>query len=131
MPSRPTSITVISWIIMVTSVFGLISSVVMMGNPMVTELMAKIPIPIAVQYGMRFGVLTFNFIFALFMLKGRNWARMLYVAVGAVCFAINLVTSPVKLMMLPGLILFAVVVFFLFRPRPNAFFGGSTNAQSG
>jgi len=56
------------------------------------------------------------------MLKGLNWGRLLYVVWTAAEFVINVVTSPMKIAMIPGFLLYLVVVFFLFRPKANQFF---------
>ena len=126
MNTRPTSVTVISWIILVTSALGLVATFVMINNPTTQELMAKTPLPLPVQYAMTFVGLSIGIVSGIFMLKGANWARMLYIGWGVLGLAIGLVTSPMKLMMLPGALFFAIIVFFLLRPRANAFFSGTT-----
>ena len=56
------------------------------------------------------------------MLKGYNWARYLYVIWSLIGFVIQIATSPVKVMLIPGFLIFLLVTFFLFRPNANAFF---------
>jgi hypothetical protein len=56
------------------------------------------------------------------MLQGQNWARLLYVVWSAVGFVIGIVTSPIKAAMIPGLVVFVVMAFFLFRPKANEYF---------
>lgn len=102
-----------------------------MNNPVAQELMAKSPIPVAVQYFMSFAGLLISIVAAIVMLRGANWGRMLYVIWGAIGFLISLFTSPAKLMLIPGILIYAIFVFFLFRPKASAYFTGSANAQSG
>ena len=55
MNSRPLSVTVIAWIIIVISAISLISSFFLINDPTVQELMAKSAMPVPVQYAMSFG----------------------------------------------------------------------------
>jgi len=56
------------------------------------------------------------------MLKRQNWARFLYVVWGAVGAVVGILTSPMKPLMIPGIIFFLVVTFFLIRPKANEYF---------
>ena len=38
---------------------------------------------------------------------------------------VTLATSPYKIAVIPGLVIYLIFVFFLFRPRANAFFAGA------
>jgi hypothetical protein len=131
MNKRPVSVTVIAWIILVSGALSLVTSAVMMKNPLTQELMAKSPIPVPVQYVMLFVGLLVSVISGIFMLKGANWARMLYIIWGAVGFLVSLLTSPIKLMLIPGFVVYAVFVFFLLRPKASAYFTGLPNAHTG
>src|SRR6266404_7912081 len=115
MSKRPTSVTVIAWIIIVTSVLSLVSVLftIAMNNPMARELMAKSPVPIPLQYLMSFLGLIIAITAGIFMLKGANWARMLYIGWGAFGLLFGLFTSPLKLMLIPGVVIYAIFVFFL------------------
>ncbi len=93
-----------------------------MNNPKAMELMSQSPLPLSVQYGMIYLGLAITLISGIGMLKGKNWARMLYVGWSIIGFTIGIATSPVKVMMIPGIIIFAILAFFLFRPKANAFF---------
>lgn len=122
MKTRPTSITVISWFLIVIGGISLILTTVMINNPEALALMEKNPIPIPLQYVMSYAGLLVMVISGIAMLKGKNWARLLYVIWSVVGFAIGIATSPMKAAMIPGLIVFLVVAFFLFRPKASAFF---------
>lgn len=122
MEKRPTSITVIAWILIVLGGISLISSTAMLNNPMAKELMAKNPIPLSIQYTMIYVRLLISIASGIGMLKRQNWARLLYVVWEAIGFLISLFTSPMKTALIPGLIVFIVIVIFLFRPGANQYF---------
>ena len=122
MGERPKSVTVIAWILIVTGAISVFTSLSSLNNPMVKELMSKSPLPISLQYAMMYIGLAVSVISGVGMLKGQNWARFLYVIWGAIGFLIGLVTSPMKAAMIPGLLFFAIIVFFLYRPASTQYF---------
>jgi hypothetical protein len=124
MKIRPTSVTVISWILIAMGGISLITTTMMLiiPNPRVQELMAQSPIPVPIQYVISYAGLAVMIISGLWMLKGQNWARLLYVIWSALGLVIGLATSPMKAMLIPGVLIYGVVVFFLFRPKANQFF---------
>jgi hypothetical protein len=124
MKQRPLSVSVIAWFLLITGVLGLLGSffVVTSQDPRLTEALAASAIPIPIQYGMLVGGTLVTVISGFGMLKGLNWARMLYVIWSALGIVIGLATSPQKLGMIPGSIVFLIVCFFLFRPKANEFF---------
>lgn len=122
MNQRPTSITVISWILIIIGGISLITTTAMINNPAVQELMAKSPLPIPVQHAISYFGLLITIVCGIAMLKGKNWARLLYVIWGVIGFVIGITTAAMKAAMIPGFVIFAVIVFFLFRPKATAFF---------
>lgn len=122
MNKRPTSISVIAWILIAMAGISLVATTAMINNPMAEEMMAKNPVPIPVQYAINYIALLITLISGIAMLKGKNWSRFLYVSWSFVGFAFSLATSPIKAPLIPGFILFVVIAFFLFRPKANAFF---------
>lgn len=133
---RPTSITVVAWILIIINVISLITSTISLSNlsnPMVKELLSRNPIPIPVQFVILYVGIFINLISGIAILKGQNWARLLYVIWNFVGFVIGILTSPMKLTLLPGFLFFLVVTFFLFRPAANKYFAGTKskiNVQS-
>ncbi|WP_300752890.1 hypothetical protein [Janthinobacterium sp.] len=122
MATRPTSVNIISWFIIVTSVLSLASGYYSHGNPLVQELMAKNPMPIALQYGLMYGGLILSLVAGIAMRRGHNWARLVYVGWSVIGLVIGLATSPMKSTLIPGAVLLAVIAYFLFRPNANAYF---------
>jgi hypothetical protein len=52
MMKRPTSVSVIAWILIVMSGISLVTSTMSLNNPLARELMAKSLLPIPLQYAM-------------------------------------------------------------------------------
>lgn len=119
---RPTSVTVIAWILIVMSGISMVSSTVSLNISMVRELMAKSPVPILLQFVMIYVGLLITIVSGIAMLKGQTWARLLYVGWSIIGFVVGVLTSPMKAAMIPGLVVFAVITFFLFRPKANEYF---------
>lgn len=132
MNTRPTSVTVIAWFLLIIGVISAVLTVAMIDNPIVIDLMKKSPLPVSLQYAIAIAGLLVMMVSGAAMLKGRNWARLLYVIWSALGLLIGLATSPVKASLFPGLVFLAIVTFFLFRPKANNFFSQtkpSDNAQ--
>lgn len=122
MRTRPPSITVVAWFLIVMGVISLAITSLMLNNPQVLELMRKNLLPIPVQYAMTYTGLAVILVSGVAMLKGHNWGRMLYVIWTSIGFVIGVAASPAKASMIPGLAVFLVIVYFLFRPSANAYF---------
>ena len=122
MKKRPTSITVIAWILIAMGGISLITSTFMINSPVARDLMSKSLIPIPIQYVMSYIGLLIMIVSGVAMLKGCNWARFLYVIWSIIGFVVGIATSPMKAAMIPSLVVFAVIAFFLFRPKASAFF---------
>jgi hypothetical protein len=129
---RPTSISVIGWYLILIPVISLIASTLSIGDPKVKALMERNPIPFEVQVAILYLGLSITILSGIGMLNGQNWARLLYVGWSAFGSAVGIATSPMKSAMIPGLVVFAVATFFLFRPEANAYFAtkeGAVGAQ--
>ena len=133
MRTRPTSITVIAWILILMGGISLVTTTLMinpvMNNPAIRELMSKSPVPVPVQYAMTYVALLVMLVSGVAMLKGQNWGRWLYVVGTALSFLIGIVTSPLKGAMIPGFVVFVMVTFFLFRPKANTYFSDRGSAH--
>ncbi|MCP3942848.1 MAG: hypothetical protein GY710_15365 [Desulfobacteraceae bacterium] len=122
MNQRPRSVTVICWILIIMGAISLVTCTMSLNNPMAKELMAKNVIPVNVQYIVMYVGLLIMVVSGVAMLKGQNWARLLYVGWGIISFAIGIVTSPMKVALIPGLLIFLIIIIFLFRPGANKYF---------
>ncbi len=130
MKKRPTSVTVIAWILLVINALSLLGSIMAINNPMAQEQMAKSPIPIPLQYVMLYLGLSISILCAIFMLRAANWARLLYIAWGAIGLLFGLLASPDKPILIPGILMYAIFVFFLLRPKASAYFTHSDNVPN-
>ena len=130
MKTRPASVTVVAWILIVMGVLSLITSTITINNPLARDLMSKSPIPVSVQFAMMYAGLLIMIVSGIAMFKGQNWARWLYVIWSVLGLVIGFATSPMKAAMIPGLILFLIIVFFLFRPMANAYFSAAESSDN-
>jgi len=122
MKTRPKSITFISWFLIITSVISIISTAFTYDTPEVVKIMELSPIPIILQYIMMVVGMTITISCSVLMLKAKSIGRIVYVGWTTLSLIIGLFMSPVPFMMLPGVLFFAVVTFFLFRPKANEYF---------
>lgn len=125
MVSRPISIAVISWLLIILgslSVLGYLSTALQQSDPQVQEALKASPLPVPVQFGIMVAGIAIQFACGYAMLGGKNWARLLYVAWNLVGIGTAFFTVPVKLLLVPGIAIFGVIVFFLYRPAANVFF---------
>ena len=122
MNERPTSITAVSWVLIILGGLSLVTTTAMINNPMVQEMMAKSSIPISVQYALSYVGLLVTIVSGVAILNGQNWARYLYVIWSFIGLVIGFATSPMKAALIPGLVVFLVIAFFLFHSNSTAFF---------
>lgn len=125
MVSRPTSITVIGWLLIIISILsalGYLSIALQQNDPQVQEALKTSPLPAPVQFGIMVAGIAIQFACGYAMLGGKNWARVLYIAWTLLGMCVALFTAPEKLLLLPGVAIFSVIIFFLYRPTANAFF---------
>jgi hypothetical protein len=125
MQSRPTSLTAVCWILIVLGPLAILPLFMgTMHDPHAVELMNKSPFPISVQYALIWLGALVTSGSGILMLYRQSWARLVYVGWNILGIIIGLTTSPIKMMLLPGILVFAVIAFFLFRPAANAYFAG-------
>lgn len=122
MKDRPKSITIISWFLIITNVIAVASTTLTHNNPEVVKMMELSAIPIALQYALMAVGIVITISSAALMLKANNIGRMMYIGWTIISLTIGLFTSPAKAMMIPGLVFFLVISFFLFRPKANEYF---------
>ena len=119
---RPTSITVIAWILIASSAINQISFYMSHGNALAQSLMAQSPLPVAAQYAIGYVGIVIQLVCAAAWLKGLAWGRAVYIGWGGIGLVIGFITSPSKGAMIAGAVVFAIIVFFLLRPAAHAYF---------
>jgi len=125
MRTRPVSITIIGWFLLLSGFLTLPGAFGLGDDPHVREMLARQPVPVAVQQGMLLAGAAASLVSGYFLLRGQNWARHLYVAWTLVQLGYAWLVIPYRLVIVPGAIQFLLIVYLLFRPRANAFFAGS------
>ena len=114
MKKRPLSITIISWLFLAAGVIGLAYHA--------TEFKAQHPFENDAVW-----VCLVRFLAILcgtFMLRGSNWARWLLVVWMGYHIVLSVLHSPLQLVV--HSLLFAVILYFLFRPQASAYFRGAS-----
>ncbi len=53
--------------------------------------------------------LAISILSAIFMLRAANWARLLYIGWSGIEFLVLLLTSPVKPMLIPGILMYSEI----------------------
>lgn len=119
---RPTSISVIAWFLIVTSVLSLPFTYRSFHDPVALELLSKSLMSIQLQlaFAMVGGLLTIAA--GVGMLKGADWSRKLYIGWSILGLIVAFVTSPIKLALIPGTLVLALFIWLLYRPLANAWF---------
>jgi len=118
---RPTSVTVIGWLLIVGGIASVARIPFYLNNSVLTEALARSPLPASL----------FHFLFVVYpplqitcgigMLKARNWARYLYVVLGAAVIILLMTIVPPLLGLIPAAG-YALVLFLLFRPKVGGYF---------
>lgn len=122
MKDRPKSITIISWFLIITSVISIASTAFTYDNPEVVKMMELSAMPITLQYILMVIRMAITISCSVLMLKAKNIGRIVYVGWTIISLIIGLFTSPAKAMMIPGVVFFLIITFFLFRPKANEYF---------
>jgi hypothetical protein len=125
MSNRPLSVTIIGWFLIVTGVLGAAGLAVTINNPVTRSLMEQSTLPMNVQLAIAVAGFVVTIVSGIYILQGRDWARLLYVGWTVAATAIGLATSPVKSLLLLSVVFLAVIAWFLFNATANRFFGRS------
>lgn len=128
MTQRPLSVSIIARVLIFFGVLSLVTTLAtfvamtFFGHREMLAALERNPLPIPVQYAMGITGLSVMVIAGVAMLRGRHWGRVLYIAWTLFGTLVGVLTTPQKLTLIPGFVLFLIMVFFLFRPAANAFF---------
>ena len=122
--SRPTSVSVVSWILIIFSVLSMVLYFANLSTPGVKEMMQRstdLPIMFLSLFTVvGTGVVVYS---AVGMIHGKNYARWLYVCWTVFNILVGLLMmSGSFLMMIPAMIMFAIFCMILFQPNANRFF---------
>jgi hypothetical protein len=118
MKERPLSITLISWLFIIFGSIALVSALLPIAGASPAQIVAEFK-----QHWMVHFLRLASIVSGLFMLRGHNWARWLLVAWMAVHIVISVLHSWTQLLI--HALIFAVLLFFLFRRKSTAYFAGA------
>lgn len=122
MEKRPTSLTIIAWILIVLSLLGVAGMFMMTSNPLVADKLAEMHMPVAVVQAWGVVGAVVNLICAYGILKGLPWSRVLYVVWGVIGLVVGLYISPQKASLLISLVVLVIFSIFLFGEKANVWF---------
>ena len=124
---RPLSVSIIAWILVTGGPYLLIMQVICFVIPDIRERMIEImkqslvAVPVPIQFTVQFITAVILFCAGLMMLKGRNWARLLYLVYGLVLIVYGYVVNPWPVMIVSSVV-YMINTFFLLRPKVNEYF---------
>ena len=122
----PKSITIISFFLIIINLIAITSTALSYDNPEVIKVMELSSMPLIFQYIFMVLGHLITLLSAVLMLKAKKRGRTMYVGWSIISLIIGLLTAPAKALMIPSLVFFLIVTFFLFRRKANEFF---SNAQ--
>jgi hypothetical protein len=116
MTKRPLSITVISWIFIAFGGIALLVSLMPLAGPSAANRIAERPL----EFWLVPVIQVLALVSGVFMLYGFNWARWLLVVWIGYHIILSALHSPMELAV--HSLLFAVVLYFVFRPQASTYF---------
>lgn len=122
MKTRPLSITILSWLFIIFGSISLVGGLLPLAGTNTAQLIAEFK-----QHWMVHLSHLAALVAGLFMLRAHNWARWLLVAWIAFHVVVGALHGWIPL--LTHVVIFAVILFFLFRRRSSEFFTGNAATQ--
>ncbi|MEG0880552.1 MAG: hypothetical protein RSH52_04725 [Janthinobacterium sp.] len=122
MLKRPVSVAISCWFLILASLLALVSAYLGRNDSAMLAAMGDGVIPAEAQYAILLFSQGITLVAALAMLQRQRGARTAYLVWGGIDIAFCLATLPVKMNVLPGALMFAVICAFLYSPKSNAWF---------
>ena len=122
MEKRPTSLTVIAWLIIVLSLLSVALVFAMSSNPQMVAAAQQMHMSMGLLQGWSVLGTIVNLACAYGILKGLPWSRVLYVVWGIIGLVFNAYTLPSKGGVVFGLIVLVVISVFLWTNSANDWF---------
>ncbi|CAB3767012.1 hypothetical protein GQ57_22395 [Burkholderia sp. MSh2] len=121
---RPISLTILAWIVIVTNAITCVYTPFSIGMPTTQALLAHYLLPVWATFAISMLLEAANVVIGIAILKGREWSRKAYIAATVFGFAFSLVNMPMSMfaVLIPGVLLFALFVYLLFRRPATAYF---------
>jgi len=122
MEKRPTSLTVIAWLIIVLSLLSVALVFAMSSNPQMVAAAQQMHMSMGLLQGWSVLGTIVNLACAYGILKGMPWSRVVYLVWGVIGLAFSFYTSPQKASVVLGGIILVVVCAFLWTNAANDWF---------
>ncbi|MFL9887750.1 hypothetical protein PQR66_32330 [Paraburkholderia agricolaris] len=121
---RPTSLTVLGWLLIILDAGNFIYLPLSLRNPASIALLSQYRVPIGVTILVGLLVSALCFAAGIAILKGREWGRTLYLGASVAGFVISIATMPMDsgIALVPGILIFVVFCYLLYRRPANAYF---------
>lgn len=129
---RPDSITILAWIMLFFGASFFLISIFTINNPEVRAWISKNPISGPIQCLVPLADAIISIVAAIFIMRGANWGRLLYIWWGAFYFVIELLALRTKGMTLTLIFgaLYLIFVLFLLRPKASAYFASHNRVKT-
>ena len=124
---RPTGVSVVGWILIVMGALSLLSMFISAASTDYGATFAKNRFPVALQVVFGFVGLVITLVSGIYILKGASWARWLYIGWGACGIFFSLANLGFSLLILPGLIFYALFTAVLLQKESSTYFQGSND----
>lgn len=122
--TRPLSVSIISWLIIISGGIGLLQSI---NEPQsLTNIFGPFFLALSCIFN---GV---EILCGLYLLKGMRLARYIYVicqVARALVFAVKMTSIGLPSLVVPGLLLAGIIIYFLYRPVAAQFFSSEINKR--
>jgi len=124
MRKRPILLSIIAWYYIVAGFGTIIFYGINFNNYFSLKIMSKFLLPPCLTIFFMYLTIAINIICGVGMLKGKNWARLLFIAYGIIDTFINMFNSPssMKMMFIKWILVFIVISFLLYLPNINEYF---------
>src|SRR5438093_11252577 len=124
MNKRPRSIAVISWIFIAFGCIALLAGLLPLVDEAASQRLAEFIAQRPVEFGLVWIARILAILSGAFVLYGFNWARWLLVIWMGYHVVLSALHSPLELFV--HSLLFATILYFLFRPQASAYFRGTS-----
>ena len=128
--ARPTSLGIIGWLLIILGMVGLLTalwSYRTVASPQVMALMARSPVPPAVEEAIGLLGSVVQLAAGVLMLRRVPAGRLLYAIWGGLGLLFGLWAAPVTVILVPGILIYAVIVFFLYRRPVGVWLNGGAH----
>ncbi|MBR8212257.1 hypothetical protein [Burkholderia cenocepacia] len=121
---RPISLTILAWIIIVTNAITCVYTPFSIGMPTTQALLSHYLLPVWATFGISMIIEAVHVVIGIAILKGREWSRNAYIVTFVFGITFSLINMPASMLavLIPGVLLFAVFVYLLFRRPATAYF---------